>query len=110
MDRTFFYLEKEQCLHCPSVAKPASKRHGYAMNSNVGGKDRAEIDRPDEAPIVYDSTNMARSAFDPISSLPKPGRHRTRPRKDLPSKVGNFMGYVGGNARIRLDVTGTLNR
>ena len=103
MDRTFFYLDKEQYLHCPAVAVPKSKEYGYAMNSSVAGKDKAAIDRPEEAAIVFDSTNVTRSAFDPMISLPKPGRHRTKPRKGSPSRPGNFVGYFDGSARILLD-------
>src|SRR5258706_4176425 len=103
MDRTFFYIDKERYLDCPAVADISRKSYGYAMNSSVAGMDKAKIDRPEELGIVYDSTNLARSASDQLSSLPKPGRHRTKPRKGVPSKLGNFIGYVDGSARIFLD-------
>jgi hypothetical protein len=103
MDRTFFYINTEGYLHCPTVGAPGVKLYGYAMNSKVSGKDRAEIDRPDEVEIIYDSVKLGRSASDPVSSLPIPGRHRTRPRKGAPMKPGNLIGYVGGSASVRLD-------
>ncbi len=110
MDRTFFFVNQERYLHCPAVGQTGEKEYGYAMNTKTGGKDRAQIDRPDETPIVYDSTDMARNAADPVSSLPRPGRHRTKSRKASPSMPGNMIGFVSGNARIVLDKTEQTSR
>lgn len=107
MERTMVYVDKEPRFHCPAVASPGENLYGYAMNEKVSAKPLDKIDDPDETPVVYDSTNLARSVFDPVATLPRPGRHRTRPRKESPSKIGNFIGYVGGNARIKLDSPST---
>src|SRR5258708_39333419 len=31
MDRTFFYIDKERYLHCPTVSRIGSKTYGYVM-------------------------------------------------------------------------------
>jgi hypothetical protein len=80
------------------------------MNSKTGGVLKGKIDDPDRTPLIYDSTNLAKSAFDPFASLPRPGRHITRARKDQPSRRGNFVGYAGGNARILLDPKPSANQ
>lgn len=103
MDRTLFYVVDERRFHCPSVSKPGEQKFGYAMNLKLGGAVRGKLINPDQIPLVYDSTNLARNAYDPFTSFPRPGRHITKPRKDNPSRRGNFVGYAGGNARIRLD-------
>jgi hypothetical protein len=103
MDRTAFYTGDERRFHCPAVSKPGETRFGYGMNSKMGGVVRDKLVNPDQIPLIFDSTNLKRSAHDPFLSFPKPGRHITRPRKDNPSRRGNFVGYAGGNARIRLD-------
>ncbi len=103
MDRTFFYVDKERYLHCPAVSAPGEPSYGYAMNLKVEGAALSKIPDPDSMPMVYDSTNMARSAADALSTLPRPGRHITRPRGGSPSRRGDFVGYAAGNARILLD-------
>ncbi len=103
MDRGFFYIDRERYLHCPAVSQEGQRQFGYAMNTKAAGRARAKIEEPDETALVYDSTNTERSAADAFATLPVPGRHVTRPRKGVPSRRGNFVGYVGGNARIRLD-------
>jgi len=103
MDKTAFYVVEERRLHCPTVSKPEDNRFGYAMNSKMSGALQGKLVNPDQIPLLYDSTNTARNAIDLFASLPRPGRHITRARKDTPSRRGNYVGYAGGNARIRLD-------
>jgi hypothetical protein len=103
MDRVSFYVPQERRFHCPTVSKEGENRYGYALNSKMGAVLKGKIENPDQTPLVYDSVNLAESAYDPFASLPRPGRHITRARKDQPSRRGNFVGFAGGNARIRLD-------
>ena len=110
MDRTAFYVVEERRFHCPAVSRETDNRFGYAMNAGMSGKVRAKLVNPDQIPLIYDSSNLMRSAFDPFTSFPRPGRHVTRARKDTPDRRGNFVGYAGGNARIRLDPRPTESR
>lgn len=103
MDLTFPYVVEERRLHCPAVSRPGERTFGYAMNPALASKVRAKIEEPDLSPLHYDSVHLSRSAAAGIDSLPRPGRHVTRARKDSPSRRGNYVGYVGGNARIVLD-------
>lgn len=100
VDRTLFYTGDERRYHCPAVSVPGEDRYGYAMNDRLSQKFRSDISDPDHAPIVYDSGNLARSAHDALTSLPRPGRHYVRSQKRGPLKQGNFMGYAAGFAKF----------
>jgi hypothetical protein len=105
MDRLSFYMEGEHRHHCPTVSRPGQERYGYAMNRDAAQQEKGRMESPEKTPLVYDSTNLTRSAFDPVTSLPVPGRHRTRARQGSPSRTGNFIGYADGSGRIKLDST-----
>lgn len=74
MDATASYLKAaygdENSLRCPAVFRAG---FGYAFNA---ARSRAAIPpRPELAPLIYDSTNLARNASDRVTSLPRLGRH-----------------------------------
>jgi hypothetical protein len=71
----------------------------------VSRKALADFDIPEQVPLLYDSTNLARSASDALTSLPKPGRHQMREGRQGPIRQGNNVGYLDGSARFRADGT-----
>jgi hypothetical protein len=105
MDGTFFYITEERYLHCPEVSKPGENIFGYSLNAAVAGKVRGKIETPEQIPMIFDSNLLFRSASGTISSMPNPGRHRTKPSRGSPSKPGNYVGYGDGSARIVLDTS-----
>jgi len=72
-------------FHCPAV--PAGD-YGYAYNSQLSRKSLADINDPRQAIELYDSSDLTRSASDPVTSLPSPPRH-----------LHNIIGYVDGHAQ-----------
>lgn len=74
---------QNEWMHCPQVSNRHDERYGYAYNDNVAG--RALHGRPlgqlsdaSRTPLLYDSTNLAKNAHDPVMTRPKPGRHDGR--------------------------------
>jgi prepilin-type processing-associated H-X9-DG protein len=78
MDRISEYVGDASALRCPSVAKGTEKQYGYAMNSALSGKVISGLGKQATTPLFYDSSSLGRNASDPVSSLPKPGRHGGR--------------------------------
>lgn len=105
VDRVNPYVTAERYFHCPAVSRAGEPQYGYAMNSLVSAGVRAKVARPDMAAMLFDSTNLSRSAADALQTLPKPGRHNTKAAKGHPAKPGNFIAYLDGSARIRLDAS-----
>lgn len=73
-------IEADEWLHCPDVSNRKDDRFGYAFNDAIAGrklKGKKLSEMPDAAktPLVFDSSNLAKSAHDAVASLPKPGRH-----------------------------------
>jgi prepilin-type processing-associated H-X9-DG protein len=76
-------VQKEEWFHCPDVSNRHDGRYGYAYNDAVAGRamnGKKLSAFPDAAhtPLLYDSSNLAKSAHDAFASLPKPGRHGGR--------------------------------
>lgn len=88
MDATAVYLKAayggEGSLRCPVVFDAG---FGYAFDAARSGAKAPS--RPEAAPLVYDSTSLARNASDRFASLPQPGRH----------EGGNNVGYADGHAK-----------
>jgi prepilin-type processing-associated H-X9-DG protein len=82
-------ITKETVYHCPSVRGSGPSSFGYAFNSNLTGKKAAAIPNPAAARMLYDSSNLARNASDPVTSLANPPRHGS----------GNILGYADGHAQ-----------
>jgi prepilin-type processing-associated H-X9-DG protein len=89
MDAAGRYRKPENWSHCPAVHPFSLSAFGYAFNSNLSGKKVTAIANPAATPMLYDSTNLARNASDPVTSLPEPPRHG----------AGNNLGYADGHAR-----------
>jgi hypothetical protein len=89
---------QEDVLRCPTVKATSPKGYGYAFNSTLSGKRFSKITASALTPIVYDSTNLAKNANDPQTSLPSPPRHRARRMRPGGGQL-NIMGYVDGHAK-----------
>jgi hypothetical protein len=87
MDALGTYIRAEPVFHCPSVRLTGPAVYGYAFNSTLSGQKRSKLPRPATTPALYDSSNLARNASDPVTSLPDPPRH-----------LGNIIGYADGHA------------
>lgn len=81
-------LSDAASLDCPALG---TGKHGYAMNSEVGGKRVSEIADAAGTPLFYDSTLPPPNAHDNVASLPQPGRHDGR----------NYIVYLDGSVRAR---------
>lgn len=76
-------VHQNEWLHCPAVSNRHDDKYGYAYNTQVAGvklNGQALKEMPNAAvtPLLYDSTDLAKSAHDAVTSLPKPGRHGGR--------------------------------
>ncbi len=76
-------VRQNEWLHCPAVSNRHDDKYGYAYNDQVAGRKlngKPLKEMPDAAatPLLYDSTNLAPSAHDAVTSLPHPGRHGGR--------------------------------
>lgn len=76
-------VQADEWFHCPTVSSRKDDRFGYAYNDalagrKLNGKPLAGMPDAAKTPLVYDSSNLAKSAHDAFSSLPKPGRHGGR--------------------------------
>jgi len=80
------YVKNEAILKCPSSS---DLECGYAFNQNLSGKRLADVPRPAETVMVFESTLGKRNATDTGQSWPRPGRHND----------GNNVGYVDGHAK-----------
>jgi len=81
------YVGADALFRCPAAP---GLECGYAMNSRVAGKRLAEIARPAETVLVFDSTKGTRNAADALQSVPKdPPRHQG----------GNNFGYCDGHCK-----------
>ena len=74
-------IVKDEWEHCPAVSNRHDEKFGYAYNVTIagmslGGKEKLkDLPKASETPLLYDSTNLAKSAADAVTTLPKPGRH-----------------------------------
>ncbi len=73
-------IQKDEWLHCPEVSNRKDDKFGYAYNDAIAGRDMrgkklSEMPNAATTPLLYDSSNLSRSAHDPFKSLPSAGRH-----------------------------------
>lgn len=73
-------VQKDEWLHCPAVSNRHDANFGYAYNDSIAGrkmngKKLGEMPNAGSTPLLYDSTNLAKSAHDAVTTLPRPGRH-----------------------------------
>jgi hypothetical protein len=85
-------------LQCPTVQAVNPNGYGYAFNSKLAGKSVSKVAVPSQMQIAYDSTNLARNASDPVTSVPSPPRHRARRMRRGGGRV-NIVSYVDGHAK-----------
>jgi prepilin-type processing-associated H-X9-DG protein len=83
------YASSPELFRCPSVDR--SQGFGYAMNVRLSRKEVKALPNPAQVPLLYDSSNLAWNAHDPVTSLPNPPRHGG-------NKVNNIA-FADGTAR-----------
>lgn len=114
MDASAAYAEQsgskdKTVFHCPAAQVKDPSAYGYAFNTKFALKPISKITNPAVAPLLYDSTNLARNASDAVTSLPSPGRHRSRRFRPGGPGPFNIMGYADGHAKSVSDTGKTLN-
>jgi hypothetical protein len=75
MDRAHSYTKTWSVLRCPAIGDKEPTHFGYAFNDRLAGRWIEKFKRPETIPLIYDSSNLARNAADPVTSLPNPPRH-----------------------------------
>ncbi len=80
------YLKNMKVFACPAAP---DLQCGYAYNVAVAGKMTAEIARPSDTVLFYESTLGSLDAADKGESQPRPGRH----------EGGNHLAYVDGHVQ-----------
>jgi hypothetical protein len=85
------YLSKLEDLHCPSAAS-----NGYAFHLDLQGAKLSGVASPAGNALVFDSSDLRKSAADNMQSLPSPPRH-TRPPDETP--LNNAL-YADGHAAM----------
>lgn len=76
MDLMKPYIKREDVFHCPNVSKDGESAYGYAYNKKLSLLPLDKLDVPFTTIMLYDSSDLSRSAADLVSSLPNPPRHR----------------------------------
>jgi len=77
MDNIAPYIKSEMVFHCPSVSPGRiTPDCGYAYDSRLSGATLAQIASPASSALIFESSNLNRSASDACKSLPLPGRLR----------------------------------
>lgn len=90
MDATYPYTRNETLFVCPAVKTTGSGFvYGYAYNSVLARTHLPKASGSKVAPLLYDSSNLVRSAFDPVTSLANPPRHAGR----------NVIAFTDGHAK-----------
>jgi prepilin-type processing-associated H-X9-DG protein len=69
------YVKPDE-YRCPSI--PKGQGFGYAMNVRLSRQKVSRLGTPGQLPLLYDSSNLAWNAHDPVTSLPNPPRHMRR--------------------------------
>lgn len=67
----------ERCNEVEFAFPDRKDVYGYAFNSRLSGGKTSDFEPETQQtkPMLYDSSNLARNASDPFSSLPDPPRH-----------------------------------
>ena len=73
----------DEWFHCPTVSNRKDDKFGYAYNDalanrKLGGKKLSDMPDAAKTPLAFDSSTLTKNAHDPVTSLPKPGRHGGR--------------------------------
>jgi prepilin-type processing-associated H-X9-DG protein len=98
MDRLIIYHKDESNYRCPfDGSTRTSGGYGYALSNKVAGRTGSELGDLASRTLIYDSTNLARDASDPVTSLPNPPRH----------EGWNNIGYADGRVRSQKRVSDT---
>jgi len=88
LDQVAPYVTDKTALHCP-----ACDEGGYALNEKLLGLKMSSLVKPNDVPLIFDSSTVEKNSVSGFSSLPTPGRHRK----------GNAIGFVGGHVEFLPD-------
>jgi hypothetical protein len=91
MDVIAPYIKSERVFHCPSVSQgKITPDCGYAFDSRLSGAELADIESPRDSAMIFESTNLKRSAADACKSLPQ--------EEQVRHQCDNIA-YIDGHAR-----------
>ena len=66
------YTKNEMIFHCPSISPGnVTPDCGYAFDSRLSGQELADIESPATSAMIFESTDLKRSAADACKSLPQ---------------------------------------
>ena len=91
VDALMPYLRNEAVFKCPGAP---DLEYGYAMNAVLSGVNRAELQRPAEMVLFFDSHVGTRNAAGGREAVCDPGRH----------EGGNCYAYADGHAKWQTEV------
>ncbi len=89
IDSVMPYIKNESVFRCPELLESDRNAYGYAFNGILSSVPLKNVTSPESTPVIYDSDQLGRGAFDHVSSFPTPGRH----------KGGNYIGFVDGHVK-----------
>jgi hypothetical protein len=74
MDDIEPYVKASRPFHSPIFDSDLTK-FGYALNQELAGIHGSAIESPSQTIMLFDSTNLSKSAIEPTSTRPSPGRY-----------------------------------
>lgn len=70
------YVPDDESFACPMVRQDDATGYGYSMNEGVTLRKLSGIQKPEDTPLIFDSSSLLRNATSTLAALPVPGRHR----------------------------------
>lgn len=86
--KILIYVKTRDLFYCPSGGTGDSKSY-YAAFASLELRPLEQIPEPAKTPLLYDSVRTKPSPYDPLLSLPVPGRHLGE----------NIVAYADGHAK-----------
>lgn len=80
------YVKQTSYFDCPAVVRNGGT-DGYAINQSLAGTLTSHVEKPEDAPFIFDSDVPGPNAEALINDLPNPPRHAE----------GNTVGYLDGH-------------
>jgi hypothetical protein len=67
--------DEELLFACPVERRLDPEASGYALNAALAGKSTKGVAEPDQTILIFDSSDVFKSAIEPPEKLASPGRH-----------------------------------
>ena len=99
-ERIYPYYKNYNVAKCPTISSVNNAQYGYAYNDKIAGVSLSKIKNPAIGSLIYDSSNLQKSAHDAFTSLPVPGRHGN----------GNNIAYQDGHVKLVLSTGSSSGR